>query len=77
MKHLEKMSKKKTNKNTTLEILNKINVLNRRINKQRKKVINNLKTSLDSIGDSVLKNESETLDKLERDRNILNNKLKK
>ncbi len=71
------MSKKKTKKNTTLEILNKINVLNRRINKQRKKVINNLKTSLDSIGDSVLKNESEKLDKLERDRNILNNKLKK
>ena len=71
------MSKKKTKKNTTLEILNKINVLNRRINKQRKKVINNLKTSLDSIGDSVLKNESEKLDKLERDRNILNNKIKK
>ena len=71
------MSKKKTKKNTTLEILNKINVLNRRINKQRKKVINNLKTSLDSIGDSILKNESEKLDKLERDRNILNNKLKK
>ena len=39
------MSKKKTKKNTTLEILNKINVLNRRINKQRKKVINNIKTS--------------------------------
>ena len=71
------MSKKKAKKNTTLEILNKINILNRRINKQRKSVINNLKTSLDSIGDSVLKNESETLDKLERDRNILNNKLKK
>lgn len=71
------MSKNKAKKNTTLEILNKINILNRRINKQRKKVINNLKTSLDSIGDSVLKNESETLDKLERDRNILNNKLKK
>ena len=41
------MSKNKAKKNTTLEILNKINILNRRINKQRKKVINNLKTSLD------------------------------
>tara|TARA_Y100001963_G_C6746502_1_gene431882 strand:+ start:230 stop:445 length:216 start_codon:yes stop_codon:yes gene_type:complete len=71
------MSKKKINKNNTLDVLNKINVLNKRINKQRKKVINNLKTSLESFNDSVLKKESESLDKLERERNMLINKLKK
>ena len=71
------MSKKKTQTNTSLEILKKINVLNKRINKQRKSVITNLKTSLESFNDSVLKKESESLDKLERERNMLINKLKK
>ena len=55
------MSKKKINKNNTLDVLNKIN----------------LKTSLESFNDSVLKKESESLDKLERERNMLINKLKK
>ena len=71
------MSKKKTSKNTTLEILKKINVLNKRINKQRKSVITNLKSSLETIENPVLVNESTKLDKLERERIMLINKLKK
>tara|TARA_R100000664_G_scaffold9545_1_gene15980 strand:- start:3840 stop:4055 length:216 start_codon:yes stop_codon:yes gene_type:complete len=71
------MSKKKTQTNTSLEILKKINVLNKRINKQRKSVINNLKSSLETIENPVLVNESTKLDKLERERIMLINKLKK
>ena len=71
------MRKKKINKNNTLDVLNKINVLNKRIKKQRKKVINNLKTSLESFNDSVLKKESESLDKLERERKFLETRFNK
>ena len=71
------MSKKKTSKNTTLEILKKINVLNKRINKQRKTVIANLKSTLENIENPVLVNESTKLDKLERERIMLTNKFKK
>ena len=71
------MSKKKTSKNTTLEILKKINVLNKMINKQRKTVIANLKSTLENIENPVLVNESTKLDKLERERIMLTNKLKK
>tara|TARA_R100000655_G_scaffold3833_3_gene12723 strand:+ start:45 stop:260 length:216 start_codon:yes stop_codon:yes gene_type:complete len=71
------MSKKKTQTNTSLEILKKINVLNKRINKQRKSVITNLKSSLETIENPVLVNESTKLDKLERERIMLINKLKK
>ena len=68
------MSKKKEKKNIKLELQNKINVLNRRITKHRKQIINVLKQN---GGLEVLKDDCLKLAKLERDRDDFKNKLSK
>tara|TARA_Y100000593_G_scaffold80970_1_gene151275 strand:- start:307 stop:519 length:213 start_codon:yes stop_codon:yes gene_type:complete len=70
------MSKRKTIANNTKETQSKINVLNKRINKQRKQVIKTLKNT-DSAADPLLKNQCDKLDKMERERIGLQSKLKK
>ena len=71
------MSKKKIAKNQKLELQNKVNVFNKRISKQRKKVINLIKLDKEGylIKDPVVNHEYQKLENLERDRNILKNKL--
>ena len=68
------MSKNKEKKNIKLELQNKINVLNRRITKHRKQIINVLKQN---GGLEVLKDDCLKLEKLERERDNFKNKLSK
>ena len=66
------MSKNKEKKNINLKIQNDINVLNRRIHKHRKQIINALKQN---GGLEVLKDDCLKLEKLERERDNLQSKL--
>ncbi len=71
------MSKKKINRNTNLEHLNKINLLNKKINKLRKTIIRLLHDDIMEIKNTSIAYNYEKLLKAEQQRNVLNNKLKK
>ena len=71
------MSKKKINRNTNLENLNKINLLNKKINKLRKTIIRLLHDDIMEIKNTSIAYNYEKLLKAEQQRNVLNNKLKK
>tara|TARA_R100000664_G_C2753958_1_gene141443 strand:+ start:201 stop:422 length:222 start_codon:yes stop_codon:yes gene_type:complete len=69
------MSKKKITRNNNLNAQNKINVLNKRINKQRKKIINELKENIASGLIELGREDCQKLEKLESERNKLQQRI--
>ena len=69
------MSKKKITRNNNLNSQNKINVLNKRINKQRKKIINELKENIASGLIELGREDFQKLEKLELERNKLQQRI--